>query len=218
MTYLNIVKSVLRRLRENTNVSNVSGGNNAYVALIGEFVNDAKAEVEQAWSWSGLRSTLSGTTTADVFNYELNSSGQNFTLLDAVNDTSNWFLQYKTQSEMTNLFLNNNTKTGAPTHFTYNGISSDGDTMVDLYPIPDGAYTFHFNIVLRTARFDDDADELFIPSEPVILLAYAKAVEERGEDSGMTATSAYATAQRAMNDAIALDAAKHPEETIWHTV
>jgi hypothetical protein len=50
------------------------------------------------------------------------------------------------------------------------------------------------------------------------MLAYAKAVEERGEDGGIGMSSAYATAQRTLNDAISFDAAKHPEETIWTTV
>ena len=209
MTFQDIVKSVLKRLRENSNVSNIAANTNPYVQLIGEFVNDAKFEVENAWSWSALRVSLSGTTTSGVFNYELNGSGQNFTLLDAINDTSNWFLQYKTQSDMTNLFLNQNPRSGPPQYFTYNGTSADGDTMVDLYPKPDGAYAFHFNIVRRTPRVTEDLD---------IALAYAKAVEERGEDGGISSASAYQTAARMLNDAIAFDAAKHPEETIWHTV
>jgi len=34
----------------------------------------------------------------------------------------------------------------------------------------------------------------------------------------MSPVSAYATAQRTLSDAIALDAAKHPEETVWYAV
>ena len=218
MTFQDIVKSVLRRLRENPNVSNIAENTNPYIQLIGELVNDAKYEVENAWSWSALRVSLSGVTTSGVFSYELNGSGQNFTLLDALNDTSNWFLQYKTQSDMTDLYLNNNPQSGAPQYFTYNGTSADGDTMVDLYPKPNGVYEFHFNIVRRTPRFTEDLDELYIAPEPVIALAYAKAVEERGEDGGISSASAYQTAARMLNDAISFDAAKHPEETIWHTV
>ena len=36
------------------------------------------------------------------------------------------------------------------------------------------------------------------------------------EHYGMSAISAYAVAQRALNDAIAQDAARHPEELIWY--
>jgi hypothetical protein len=66
MTYLQLVNSVLRRLREDE-VDTV--GQNSYSRLIGEFVNDAKRTVEDAWAWSALRSTLTVTTEADVFNY-----------------------------------------------------------------------------------------------------------------------------------------------------
>jgi len=97
-------------------------------------------------------------------------------------------------------------------------VSSDGDTLIDLYPIPNGVYTLRFNVIKRTADLATDSDTLTIPSQPVIHLAYAKAVEERGEDGGVAGMSAYNTAQRFMSDAIALDAAKHPEETIWYTV
>jgi len=61
MTYLEIVNSVLRRLRERE-VLSVS--ESSYSKLIGDFVNDARNEVETAWGWSALRTTLTLTTTA----------------------------------------------------------------------------------------------------------------------------------------------------------
>ena len=215
MTYLDIVNNILRRLRERT-VSTVNETN--YSALIAILVNDAKEEVENAWQWSALRTTLSATTTANVFNYELNGSRNKLTVLDVVNDTSNFFMEYKTAHEFNNIFLNGTPETGEPRYYSFNGISSDGDTQVDIYPIPDGAYNLRFNVVLRSTDLVNDADTLRIPAQPVIQLAYAKAVEERGEDGGASGLSAYVTAQRVASDAIALDAAKHPEETIWYTV
>ena len=215
MTYLDIVNNILRRLRERT-VSTVNETN--YSTLIGLLVNDAKEEVENAWQWSALRTTLSATTTSGVFNYELNGSQNRATILDVVNDTSNFFMQYQTAHEFNNLFLNNTPDTGEPRYYSFNGISADGDTQVDIYPIPDGAYDLRFNVVLRSADLANDSDKLLIPAQPVLQLAYAKAVEERGEDGGASGLSAYNTAQRVVNDAISLDAAKHPEETIWYTV
>jgi len=216
MTYLDIVNNILRRLRERT-VSTVNETN--YSTLIGLLVNDAKEEVENAWQWSALRTTLSATTVADTFNYELNGSRNRLTVLDVVNDTSNFFMEYKTAHEMNNLFLNNTPEKGEPRYYSFNGVSvADGDTLVDLYPIPDGAYDLRFNVVLRSADLANDSDNLLIPAQPVLQLAYAKAVEERGEDGGASGLSAYNTAQRVVSDAIALDAAKHPEETIWYTV
>ena len=215
MTYLDIVNNILRRLRERS-ISTVN--ETAYSALIGVLVNDAKEEVENAWQWSALRTTLSATTTAGTFNYELNGSRNRLTVLDVVNDTSNFFMEYKTAHEMNDLFLNSTPEQSEPRYYSFNGISSDGDTQVDLYPIPDGAYNLRFNVVLRSLALANDSDSLLIPTQPVLALAYAKAVEERGEDGGQSAVSAYRTAERTLSDAIALDAAKHPEETIWYTV
>jgi hypothetical protein len=41
------------------------------------------------------------------------------------------------------------------------------------------------------------------------------AIEERGEDGGMSPISAKALANSYLSDAIAIDAGKHPEELIW---
>jgi hypothetical protein len=215
MTYLDIVNNILKRLRERT-VSTVN--ENSYSTLIGILVNDAKEEIESAWDWSALRSTLSATTTADVFNYELNGSRNNFKVLDVVNDTSNWFLDYREAHKFNDWFLNSTPAKGEPRYYSFNGVSSDGDTQVELYPIPNGAYDIRFNVVLRSLPLVEDADKLEIPAKAVQLLAYAKAIEERGEDGAVSAQSAYATAERTLNDAIALDAARHPEETIWYPV
>ena len=212
MTYLQLVNNVLKRLRERT-ISTVE--ENTYSTLISLFVNDAKEEIENAWSWSALRETLTVTTVADTFNYELNGTQNRLTVLDALNDSENYFLQYKEAHEMNNLFLNSTPSKAAPTYYSFNGISSDGDTLVDLYPIPNGVYTLRFNVIKRTSDLTNDSDILTIPSQPVVHLAYAKAVEERGEDGGVSGVSAYRTAERALSDAIALDAAKHPEEVIW---
>ena len=86
MTYLDLVNNVLRRLRE-TEVSSVQS--TSYSKLIGDLVNDAKDLVETSWDWSALRTTLTITTTADVFNYSLTGSQNNIKELNVLNDTSN---------------------------------------------------------------------------------------------------------------------------------
>ena len=78
MTYLDLVNNVLRRIRE-TEVSSVQS--TAYSKLIGDLINDAKDLVETSWDWSALRTTLTITTTADVFNYSLTGSQNNICLL-----------------------------------------------------------------------------------------------------------------------------------------
>ena len=209
MTYLEIVNNILRRLRERT-VSTVN--ETVYSTLIGVLVNDAKSEVENAWNWSALRNTLTLTTSSGIFNYELNGTGNNFSVMDVVSEDGNFFMQYRTQHDFNQFYLNQTPATGIPRYYNFNGVSDDGDTLVDVYPKPNGTYTIYFNIIQRTLNLVTDSDKLVVPSQPVLLLAYAKAIEERGEDGGMSGTSAYATSARMLNDAISQDAQRHSEE------
>jgi len=219
MTYLELVNKVLLRLRE-TEVTTVqgSGTSNQYARLIGEFINEAKSQVEAAWDWSALRSTLTANTSSGVFNYEIQGSRNNFKVLDVLNDTSEFVMQYKDSAWFNQQFLLTTPETGAPYYYNFNGVSADGDTQVDIYPIPDGAYTLRFNVTLRNIPLSADADEVVIPTRPIILFATAMAIEERGEDGGQQSMNAYAAAQSALSDEIALDAARHPEDVVWYTV
>jgi hypothetical protein len=219
MTYIELVNSVLRRLRE-SEVTTVqgAGNSNAYARLIGDFVNEAKSQVENAWKWSALRRTLTATTVDGTFNYEIQGSQNNFQVLSVLNDTSDITMLYKDADWFNEAFLLTNPQRGIPTFYNFNGVSADGDTQVDIYPIPDGVYTLRFNVVLRNVPLSGDSDPMEIPSRPVILLATAMAIEERGEDGGQQSMNAYAAAQSALADSVALDAGRHPEETVWYSV
>ena len=214
MTYLNLVNNVLRRLREDE-VSSVN--DNTYSKMVGDFVNDAKKMAEDAWDWSALRTTLTVTTSADVFNYVLTGSQNKIKVLDVINDTSNLFMQYNTQHWFNDKYLNQSPPSGSPEYYTYNGVDSSGDTQVDIYPKPDGVYNLRFNCTLRNPELSSDTDELLIPSQPVIHLAIALLARERGETGGTSAPEYFGIADKFLSDAIALDAQKHPEETIWYT-
>jgi hypothetical protein len=214
MTYLQLVNSVLRRLREDE-VTSVS--QNSYSKLIGEFVNDSKRTVEDAYDWTALRDTLTVSTDATAFNYTLVGSGNRMKILDVANDTSNFFLQYRTSHWMNNAFLINDAPTGTPQFYSFNGVDANGDNGVDLYPKPDGVYQVRFNAVLRTDDYTEDTDNMLIPSSPVVQLATALGARERGETGGTSAAELFALADRTLADAIAFDAAQHPEETIWYS-
>ena len=215
MTYLQLVNNVLLRLRERQ-VGTVN--ENAYSQLIGQFVNDAVQEVEQAWDWSSLRTTLSATTSSGVFSYELNTAGTAFEILNVINDTSNDFMEYRTSTQFDDWYLNSTPASGSPKYYSWNGVANDGDTQVDIYPKPDGVYSLRFNMIKRSPEMTSDSTDIIVPYKGVQLLAYAKAVEERGEDGGQSAQGAYRTAERAISDAIALDSARHPEDLIYAPV
>ena len=214
MTYLNLVNNVLRRLREDE-VTSVSS--NTYSKMAGDFVNDAKKLVEDAWDWSALRTTLTLTTTSGIFNYVLTGSQNKIKVLDVINDTSNKFMEYQTAHWFNNKYLNQDPVSGSPEYYTYNGVNSSGDTQVDIYPKPDGVYSIRFNCVLRNDDLSADSDVLFIPAQPVIHLAVALLARERGETGGTSAPEYFGIADKYLSDAIALDAQKHPEEVIWYT-
>lgn len=214
MTYLDLVNNVLRRLRE-TEVSSVQS--TSYSKLIGDLINDAKDLVETSWDWSALRTTLTITTTADVFNYSLTGSQNNIKELNVLNDTSNLIMQYQTNNWFDSQFLLGNPVSGAPMYYTYNGVDTNGDTLIDVYPKPDGVYSLRFNCALRNGDLSADTDTIKIPSMPVVHLAVAFASRERGETGGTSSTEYFSMANKYLSDAIAMDAARHPEETIFYT-
>lgn len=214
MTYLDIVNNVLRRLREDE-VASVT--DNTYSKMVGDFVNDAKKLVEDSWDWSGLRTTLTVTTTSGIFNYVLTGSQNKIKVLDVINDTSNVFMEYQTAHWFNDKYLNQDPVSGSPDYYTYNGVDSNGDTQVDIYPKPDGVYSLRFNCILRNDELSADIDELVIPSQPVIHMAVALLARERGETGGTSTPEYFGIADKYLSDAIAMDAQKHPEEVIWYT-
>jgi len=215
MTYLQLVNSVLRRLREDEVTTAVGSTASGYTKLIGDFVNDAKRIVEDSWDWSSLRNTFTINTVANTFSYNINGTGTASKTLDVINDTSNFFMRQATSSYMNSVFLNSEPPKGAPNYYAWNGFNADGYLTVDVFPIPDGVYTLRFNMVDRTAPFTADATVLGVPSAPVIQYAVALASRERGETGGTSAQELYALADATLADAIAMDAARFPSETVW---
>ena len=215
MTYLDIVNGVLRRIREDE-VTSVN--NSTYSKMIGDFVNDAKTTIENAWDWSALRTTLTLTTEAGIFNYALVGSQNNIKVLDALNDTSNFFLEYKGSSWFNDKYLNSSTAaTGTPSNYSFNGVDANGDTLVDVYPKPNDVYELRFNVVQRTPNLSSDSDTLSVPYLPVLHMAVALAARERGETGGTSTAEYFSIADSFLSDAIALDAARHPEELVWYS-
>ena len=215
MNYLAAINSVLVRLRERT-VESIN--ENEYSSLIATLINDSIQEVEQAWDWSALRQSLTVTTSNGVFNYELNGTQNDVKVLSVVNATSQSDVDYQTANWFNDRYLTPSPATGSPSYWSFNGVGTDGDTLIDLYPKPDGVYEVRFNVVQRSEDLTSESSIILCPHRPIVLLAYAKAVEERGEDNGQTGNTAYMAANNSLSNAIALDASKHPEETIWYNV
>ena len=214
ITYLAAVQQILSRLRERT-VSSVS--ETEYSKLLGHLLNDAREEVENAWNWASLQSTLTVNTVASTDTYEVDGTQNLSTFTSVTNDTQKSFLTQATTDQFKRWFLNTPVLEGVPSYYTFNGLATDGDTNVKLYPVPDGVYSLSFNVTQRGIELTSDADLLHTPMRPTLLLAYAKAVEERGEDGGVGSGAAYGMANRSLADAIAMDAQKNPDYLIWES-
>ena len=213
MNYLELVNDVLVRLRENE-VSSVD--DTPYSKLIKRYVNDAKRQVEDAYNWNGLSNTLTMTTVPSLFNAVLVGSGQRFRVVDVINDTSDMVMRYVPTTTLTEwMTVSGTPQSGPPEFYNFNGVNNEGDTQVDIYPIPDAAYTIRFNIIQPQDPLLYNSDKLMVPDEPVIFLAYAKALAERGEDAGLGSSEAYALYKESLAEHISIEANRYPEELIW---
>ena len=206
-TYLQLVNETLARLREDS-VAAVS--TSAYSTLIGHFVNDAKRQVEDAWDWTCLSTTITVSTSSGTSNYTVTGSGIRQRGI-AVNDSTNktrlhnvplqWIIDQQQLSTVT---------TGIPVYYAWNG--TDGtDSKVELYPTPAGTYSIKFNLTVPQAALSSDSTAITVPSEPVIAGAVARALVERGEDGGLSSSEAYALFKSVLSDYISLEKERFAE-------
>ena len=212
MTYLQIVNAVLRRLRE-TQVSSVD--DTTYTALIGDFVNETKREVEAAWNWSMLRTSVDVTTVADTTGYSLTGSGKHYKIL-TVQNVSGKFDMYQVPAKwIWDATAYGTPGTGRAIYYTVDGVDSNGDSTITIYPTPDSAETLRFYLVVPQADLETDTTEVSVPSWPIVLGAISKAMTERGEDNSNTLQEHLMRYNSALTEAIAQDAARFPDELIW---
>lgn len=210
MIYLDIVNSVLRRLRENE-VSSVQ--ETPYSKLIGDLVNVVKREVEDTWDWSALRTTLTATTTASLFNYELQGSTTRIRVLDMFNDTDNVIMQQRSTKWFDIQFLLSNPETGSPYYYNFNGVSPDGDTQVDFYPIPDGVYNLRINCIIPQSKLVNNTDRILVPADIVIEGTISRAISERGDDGGNVEHEM--RYRSILSDYIAIESGQRMDEITW---
>ena len=213
-TFLSLVNDVLVRLRE-PEVTTVN--ENVLSKLVGKFVNDAKRQVEDSYDWNSLTTTLTANTSDGIFNYALVGTGSRFKVIEIYNNTNRYHLESRDGISMTQSFLSSaSPQKGPPNYYNFNGVDSNGDTQVDLFPIPDGVYQIFFNIYQPQVEMTTDAATMIVPREPVILLALARSLVERGEDGGLTNSEAYGMFKSALADYIAIEQSRYNELDSWN--
>jgi hypothetical protein len=208
MTYLQLINNVLIRLRE-TQVS--TNNETTYSTLIGLFVNDAKRQIEDAFSWNVLGQTVTITTVAATYIYSMTGAGQKFQVQDAINTTSNIGLQNISFVEMNRYQNLVPTTNGIPQYYAFDGVDNNGDTKVVLYPRPDGVFNIPFSLTVPQATLAADGTSVLVPDTLVVQNAYARALVERGEDGGLNSSEAYQLYRGMLSDQIALEGTRYPE-------
>jgi len=232
MTYRDLINEVLIRLREETISTDWSGNINDsstvtdYQKVIGSLVNDSKRNVEAQHDWLTLRETFTISTVSGTMQYILgdtnSGAGTSFKVLDVINkDTGNVLNQANNEWINKKSFPSANIAVGEPTHYGFNGSSSvvstrENDMNIDLYPVPNSAQDININIVKRQDTLKAATDIVRVPSQVVMLGAWARAISERGEDGGTNTSIAAAEVADALNLAIMLDSGNTEYENDWY--
>ena len=220
MTYLQLVNAVLRRLREGE-VTTVQGSanTNAYARLIGDFVNEAKAAVENAWHWDRFNNQIQVNTVASTDSYIVSGTTHKYNIDKILIPAHNVELTRKPLQWIDDQKLLSSPDNAIPYFYAFDGVDITTDSVkIRLFPTPDAVYQLQVFGDAKRADLSADTDKLYVPDRPVILLATAMAIEERGENGGQASIYAFQVAQNALADEVALDASKNPELTTWYAL
>ena len=219
MTFREAINEVLIRLREDTISSDWSGDINdssdvsAYQKVIGSLVNDTKRSIESYHDWLVLRETADIATVASTKNYSL-SSGQEFKILDVVNNSTGTQLIQVSKAYLNNIKYPTD-PTGEPLYYGFNGADATNNLKVDLSPIPIAAQTISFDIIKYQDELTEATTVIKIPTKPLILGTWARAIAERGEDGGTQSSIAAQEASNSLSQAIMIDSGKIQYESDW---
>jgi len=214
MTYLQLINSVLRRLREDE-VTTVNESD--YSRLVGDFVNDALQSVENASDWTSLRTTFSIDTVAGTAVYSLTDFGTRSKILYVHNETTNQVINQESLQRINQLNLGTDNAQGTVQYFSIDGVDGNGDSRIRLYQTPNAVNTLSVYAVKRDQAMSEDTDTTVLPTQPIIQFAFAYALRERGETGGQSAAEQLIFAQEDLRNAIAFDANLNPEELIWYS-
>lgn len=240
-TYLQLVNYVLTQLRETT-VPTVSYS--AYSNLIGQWVNDAKEMVEDAWDWQCLDATSSFSLIPGQLEY--NMSAVTTTNLYEFNGTSfvavNFNERARLRIDVENPYrpMAFDITTGQPMqliHYPYDlivrtrviqptplvqtqpmffGLKRQDQTIgVNLFETPTVSRNWIFWWTLPQIELAGDSDTMLIPWRPVTAMVIDRAMNERGEEIGEPGTTLAQRAQVHIDNAIGSDSREQPHLTTF---
>ena len=224
-TQLTLVNNVLRRLREDE-VTSVA--DNAYSKLIAQFINDAKADLEDVnYEWSVYVTEIDTTILADgsTVQYALSETNERSWLIRDHGDdrwpaaydiTTDEMMQlndiaYKTLKKEQSLHSTTTTNNYPRDFAIVMDATGDGYSIEVVYPVPATATARSWRSYWYVPQADlaldgtDDATSILLPNRPIELLAVYYALNERGEEMGEPGGVAQSRAQTALAAALEND-------------
>jgi len=215
MKYIDVVNAVLRRLREETVTSS---DDTEYSQLIRQFIEETKSDIENRWDWNRLRHSIVIQTTKGDDKYVAMCVDGRARVLEAIlydNDMCReirygfWERQNRKGCD---------TLEGTPKYIDRNGFDTAGNTIFQVHPVPDKEYKIVLNGIIPQDEYltaDYDESMIEIPTAPLILGAYLRAIIERGEDGTSGYQFTLGMYEDALRQAIAADESQQAEANIW---
>ena len=123
MSFRSTINKVLVRLREYTITSDWSGAINDstsivdYLNLVGEFVNEAKTIVEDAWNWGALRTVIAISTTSGTSQYTVTGVNNRSRILQVIDSTNNSLLTQTSDDYFYNVTYTGTSSNGVPVYY-----------------------------------------------------------------------------------------------------
>lgn len=215
-TYLDLVNAVLLRVREPT-VQTVS--QSAYSLLIGEMVNEAKREVEDAWNWAIFRTTKNINTASTVSQYEIPSTNPRTRVLSIYLPSAHLYLEKVSEDHMNTLLNVNPTQAGRPYYYSFApSTAATGVLNINVFPIPDQVYAIKAECVVPQEDLVNDLDYAWLPKDVIVQGAYLRAINERGEDGGRLSDQQSELYRKTVANYISIEAERFKDELNWEAV
>lgn len=220
MNFREVINEVLTRMREE-NAPSWSGtilsapNVEAYHKAVAALVNDSKEYVESSHEWTALRDSVDITTVSGTTVYELDVL-QGSRILDVtITDENNSKVKQVTKTYMNSLKYPT-VITGLPSGYRVKGVTTNDKLNIEIVPSPTKAMTIRFDVVKAQPTLTDETDILKVPSSPVVIGAWARAVAERGEDGGSASPSIMTEAQMSLTKSIQVDNGYAEFESDWY--
>lgn len=221
-TFRNVIDRVLRTVSEDEIDPVVEELSDDYQKLVATFVNQIKEEIEDAHNWRALRQTVTVAISADenvatIENANERSRlvrvrnahyGYEVPLVFDITDTNRPIpLREMDLAEIIHRETMNTQANVEPLFFALDNTA--GDVLrVMVYPTPTTARTLQLTLVIPQAHLnDDDLDvTIKIPTRALVMGSVWYALQERGEELGVSGIYTEERFRVALDDAIARDA------------